>query len=130
MSKEKKLKEGDFMKGEYLGYDWMVARMEMGHLCGYVRLWDGHPLELLWKSEKYPYDEIDVDCHGGLTFARKLTKKDIIAGFTPGYWIGWDYAHAGDEMIIWEESEVVEECKSVIKQLVEKYPKRKKKEEK
>lgn len=131
-----KLANGEFISGEYLGYEWLVARQEMGHLCGYVRLWDGHPLEILWKTEKYPYEAIDIRCHGGLTFGEKIGKKSNVRGFTPGYWIGWDYAHVGDEMIInyptyhsridgkhWKESEVIKECYDVIGQLVEKYPK-------
>ena len=134
LKKIEKLKPGEWIRGKYLGYKWMVARMEIGHLCGYVRLWEGHPLEILWKTQEYPYNSIDVDCHGGLTFSEKLTKKDIIAGFTPGYWIGWDYAHVGDEMILpertihgrhWKENEVIEECFSVIRQLDEKYSREK-----
>lgn len=136
----KELKPDEAMTGEYLGYVWIVARMSMGHLCGYVKLWKKHPLEILWKTEMYPYDKINIDCHGGLTFGKKLTKKNILpkSSFTPGYWIGWDYAHCGDEMIInelnykstlpgkrWTEIEVINECRDVIKQLVEKYPKAK-----
>ncbi len=126
---------GESLTGEYLNYTWLVMRQEMGHLCGYVRLWNKHPLEIYFKK-KYPHDEIDIDCHGGLTFSEKITKKNAIKGFTPGYWIGWDYAHCFDEMIIneasyhsiiprkhWTENEVIKECYDVIEQLENKYPK-------
>ncbi len=133
----KHLEKEEAMTGEYLGYQWLVARMTMGHLCGYVKLWKKHPLEIYFKK-KYAYNEIEVDCHGGLTFEEKLTKKNILpkSSFTPGYWIGWDYAHYGDEMVIneenyhstipgrhWTEDEVIKECYEVIEQLASKYPK-------
>jgi len=94
-----KLKPGEWGKGECSDYTWVVARMELGFLCGYVKLWKGHPLEALWESEKRPYLSIDIECHGGLTFAKKITKKHTMKRFTPGFWIGWDYAHAGDEIL-------------------------------
>ena len=121
------------LKGEYLDYDWLIVRQPMGHLCGYVKLWKKHPLEVY----EYDDDEMDIECHGGLTFKRTITKKDkekLKIGFTPGCWIGWDYAHAGDYMSYsddlgypgdkrWSVEEVMKECYEVIDQLENKYPK-------
>lgn len=43
-----------------------------------------------------PYDDIRLNVHGGLTFARE---GQVDSGWEAGYyWIGWDYAHAGDAM--------------------------------
>lgn len=39
------------------------------------------------------YDSIDVDCHGGLTYAGKGGDGFLPKGY---YWFGWDYAHLGD----------------------------------
>ena len=69
-----------------------------------------------------------IECHGGLTYAsehlRTVDKE--------GWFIGWDYAHAGDFTgydikypsigypgRMWTTQEIVDECKEVIDQLVE-----------
>ena len=62
------------------GVPWMP-----GHDCGYVRIPADHP----WAG--LDADAIDVDVHGGLTFA-----LDMIDGST---WVGWDDAH-------WTKSEL------------------------
>lgn len=123
--------KGEYIKGAYLKYEWLIIRQDLGHLCGYVKLWKGHLLEPLFKKE-HCYHDIDIDCHGGLTFSEKVTNKhkyQKTLGFTNGCWIGWDYAHAGDYMEgmpfsdghIWTEEEVIKECHEVIDQLTEKY---------
>lgn len=76
-------------------------------------------------------EDIDISCHGGITwcdnFVKYIDKK--------GWFIGWDYAHFGDyidcgdaalnNMFLndkkWTTEEIVEECKNVIDQIVEKY---------
>ena len=79
-------------------------------------------------------ENIDISCHGGITwcdnFVKYIDKK--------GWFIGWDYAHCEDYIdygdattnIIyntfpndkkWTTEEIVEECKNVINQIVEKY---------
>ena len=76
-------------------------------------------------------EDIDISCHGGITwcdnFVKSIDKK--------GWFIGWDYAHYGDYMDYgdaalnnmflndkkWTTEEIVEECKNVIDQIVEKY---------
>ena len=40
------------------------------------------------------YDNIPLDCHGGLTFSGEGNKKIWPDGF---YWYGFDYAHLGDK---------------------------------
>ena len=83
---------------------------------GYVALPQGHP----WYN--VPYQEIDIDIHGGLTFG------SIISGnleyHFPNckgmYVIGFDTAHYGDnkykwtkEMVEKEAQKLCEICKSV-----------------
>ncbi|MCM1316396.1 MAG: hypothetical protein NC244_13615 [Alistipes senegalensis] len=70
------------------------------------------------------YDDIPVECHGGLTYS-----KSYVNGlFTDsGWWIGWDYAHDGDYfgdmhddtscLKKWTTAEIIEEVKKVISQL-------------
>lgn len=60
------------------------------------------------------YDDLNdfVSVHGGFTFARLIKQKDLKdwkQGFTPGLWVGWDYAHAGDEIYIEKEEDVLPE---------------------
>jgi hypothetical protein len=41
-----------------------------------------------------PYDDIDVDCHGGLTYSGEL--YDHKGNKVENFVIGWDYGHYGD----------------------------------
>ena len=56
-------------------------------LCAYIGIPEDHPLA------GFDYDDISLDCHGGLTFSSigdgKLRPFDY-------YWYGWDYSHLGD----------------------------------
>ncbi len=51
-----------------------------GHLCGYVQIPKRHPLY------SKDWDEIDLDCHGGITCNENHEE----------HWIGFDCAHSGD----------------------------------
>lgn len=56
-------------------------------LCAYIGFPLWHPLANM------SYDDIPLEVHGGLTFADKGHGQ-----WPEGkYWIGWDYAHAGDK---------------------------------
>ena len=75
--------EPDKVTFEYEGIKCEVIRSkEIGHLCGYVTLPEGHP----W-ANLTTWDLIDVDVHGGITFAQQTDD---------GYVIGFDCAHAWD----------------------------------
>jgi hypothetical protein len=55
-------------------------------LCAYLGIPQDHPLA------NHDYDDLPIDCHGGLTFSGggdKWRPKDF-------WWYGWDYSHAGD----------------------------------
>lgn len=80
------------------------------------------------------YDDIDISCHGGVTYSEPILKTVD----KKGWFIGWDYAHCGDYINYgdtslnnlfsddkkWTTEEIVEECKNVINQIVEKYLRR------
>lgn len=55
----------------------------------YVGIPETHPLA------GHSYDDLPIDCHGGLTFGAKGGGSDTFRpeGF---FWYGWDYGHAGD----------------------------------
>ena len=75
---------------EYKGHDCICIFSIRGIRCGYVSVSD---------KEK-PYDDYDIDCHGGLTFDGELPdyykpKADYYIGFDCGHWCdGVDYDQA------------------------------------
>lgn len=121
---------------KYKGLEYIVFMEHFNH-CGYVKLPENHPYQKFVGKKKKAfgqtlyigYDLMDIFCHGGLTFTRKITKQNqnnFPQGFSLGSWIGWDYGHYGDYMSIfpqfkgkiWNEKEITKECKNVIKQLL------------
>lgn len=107
--------------GEFKGYNYYVLSQGT-HPCGYVEI----PSESGFFN--VDYDDIPVDCHGGLTYGRGYL-TGVAEEAENRYFIGWDYAHFGDYMgyySTWELSgaihytdEIVRECKNVIAQLIE-----------
>ena len=97
-------------EGEYRGYKWVVLSNTMGYRCGYVAIPRGHP----WFERDY--DDLPMQCHGGLTFGYKPAKPAETFTDLPGpkkeltlpareervttdgddYWVGFDCAHAFD----------------------------------
>jgi hypothetical protein len=77
---EKVRAEGNEKRFSYKGFECVILRCGV-HLCGYVGIPKGH------KYYGKDYYHINVDVHGGLTYANK----------DDGYWvIGFDCAHSGD----------------------------------
>jgi len=70
------------------GYRFLVMRGPAS-VVAYLGVPESHPLA------GRAYDDLPLDCHGGLTFAGLGGgKRDAFpAGW---YWYGWDYAHSGD----------------------------------
>lgn len=86
------------------------------------------------KLYRKSYDEIyeigcDIDVHGGLTYS----DNELMGVKSENWFIGWDYAHAGDycgyeetmpESIRtygkkWTTEEIIEECKNAIDQIID-----------
>ena len=108
-------------KGISKGYNWFIVSYGT-HPCCYI----GLPREHKYFGKVY--DKMDINCHGGLTFASSDYHYSIID--TPNiWWIGWDYAHWGDYMGYkelldtdnnskkWTRVELKKEVMKVIKQL-------------
>jgi hypothetical protein len=82
--------------------DCMIHRGPSGALCGYVGVGPDHP----WHGKGC--DDVDVEVHGGLTFANKCNEEATEANGIchipePGrphdvWWLGFDCAHAFDVM--------------------------------
>jgi hypothetical protein len=80
--------EPDREEFEHAGLKCLILRHpELKHLNGYVALPKGHPY--YGKG----YDDIDVEVHGGLTFAQEGDGKNWAKGY---WWVGFDCAHWGD----------------------------------
>lgn len=110
-------------EGEYKGFTYYVLNLGT-HPCAYVDVSNTslHGMD---------YDDIDIECHFGLTYA----SEHLSTVEEKGWFIGWDYAHycdfAGYELTfssnrrtygkMWTTKEIVDECKAVIDQLEKKY---------
>ena len=115
-------KEGDYKKWTYIAknglyFDCNIIRNTRGgHLCGYVVLTQDN--DFFGKN----YDDIPVDCHGGLTYATDSDQDWVI---------GFDCAHYGDLQPFYNEMEwysggdsiyrdmefVTRECESICEQV-------------
>jgi hypothetical protein len=106
------------------GYKLLIMRGPAS-LCAYIGVPKGHPLY------GKDYDEVDIDCHGGLTFSGEGS-QDTSVYRTPGYWyFGWDYAHFGDVNFYddpymvgwhkWTPKEVYLEMKPALGSLTKRY---------
>jgi hypothetical protein len=95
----------DWLKGEWdnepdrvdfihAGFSCFIMRNTLGNWCGYVGVPKEHP-----HYEK-SYNDVDVDVHGGLTYADKCMGHicHIPAPGMPDdvWWLGFDTAHSGD----------------------------------
>ncbi len=112
--------------GIYKGYEFYILNLGT-HPTAYVNVKNNVLLN------KKNYDDIDINVHGGLTYSEDHlwieNKKEI-----KGWFIGWDYAHAGDfsgyyfnfnNFIStlklnkqWTTEEIYEDVKSVIEQCI------------
>ena len=81
------------------GFPALIKRNPSGALCGYVGVERTHP------AYGKHYDNVDVDIHGGLTFAAACSHGDEATSIchvpAPGttddiWWLGFDCAHAFD----------------------------------
>lgn len=91
------LTEPDRVEWEHAGLPCLAARSEIGgNWCGYAAVPPGHPLH------GKDYNDVDVDVHGGLTYA-SLCAGHICHVPKPGepddvWWFGFDCGHCFDVM--------------------------------
>lgn len=122
-----------FFEETYKDYQFVVYQHQYGHLSGYVLL----------KEDDDRAKASNLECHGGITFEDDLSRIILVE---PGYWVGFDCNHWNDiapfleerlrevdrlglvepfmpyteEPRFWRTKEyVVENCKSMIDQLIE-----------
>lgn len=82
------VEEPEYLEFTYKGYlgivkrvyhYWNPGKIELGHLCGYVQIPEGHP----WHGKDH--DDIDADCHGGLTWSGANDAGLYLVGFDCGH---------------------------------------------
>ena len=109
-------------RGDYKGLDFYVVNYG-AHPCAYI---NAAETDLAGKDTD-ELDDTGIDCHGGFTFARNtLSVSD-----GEGWYIGWDYAHAGDFTggigagrqddeyhKAWTTEEIIADCIGVIDQII------------
>lgn len=119
------------LKGEYKEYKWIIVSYGT-HPCAYIKLHNDSKLISL-------REDIPINCHGGITYfssdgipqLKAIPKKDneiylYEPVFNSGYFIGWNYAHADDQIGSienkwkkkWTESDIQLEVYDVIEQLI------------
>lgn len=82
--------EPDKLLWKHKGFDCMIVRNQMGALCGYVGVQEGHP----WFGQDY--SDVNADAHGGLTYGDYCQGHICHPGPEKTYWLGFDCAHSGD----------------------------------
>lgn len=130
--------------GIYNGYKYIVTMTDYGHRCGYVAIPNNHTY-----ATTYDYNELDIECHGGLTFmSDEHPLKSSLGIGCNEKWVGFDCGHCNDavdtelvkkyfgqsvytkrksyfEFLPFEHQEIRDfdyvenECKSIIDQLIQ-----------
>ena len=112
--------------GIYKGYHFYVLNLG-SHPTAYVEI--PKTSKLFGKH----YDDIDILVHGGLTYSNDELRISSNTTMANSWFIGWDYAHVGDYMGYeelfpekirnggkkWTTEEIINNCISVIDQLIE-----------
>ena len=94
-----------------------------------------HPtayVEIPKKSKLYGknYNDIDIMCHGGLTYSSDILFTSKNTKLANSWFIGWDYAHLDDyfgfdeifelrDAKKWTTQEIINECEEVIDQIID-----------
>lgn len=105
--------------GEHVGFMFYVKNLNGRYPTAYVEIPEGHPLYRKKRTNA-------LDVHGGITYA----EGSLQPLESTGWFIGWDYGHAGDYAPYYEKGEYLEvhsrkwtvddiiaECKDVCEQL-------------
>lgn len=113
---------------KYKGYNYYILNLGT-HPTAYVEIPEGHILHGMSYNEIYE-EGYDIDVHGGLTYSNSY----LMGIETVNWFIGWDYAHAGDYIGFyrdyfnsqllepekkWTTEEIIKECEYAIDQIIE-----------
>ena len=119
MEYQKERKKEILCEGKYKNFQFYILNLGT-HPTAYVEI----PRDSILFGKGY--NQIDIDVHGGLTFA----DSSLIGVKTNSWFIGWDYAHCTDYIGYdidfefnrsakrWTTEEIFEDVVSVIEQLI------------
>lgn len=122
MKYEKDRKIEILQNEKYKGYRYIILSLGT-HPTAYIEIPKGH------KLNGQDYDDIDINVHGGLTYA----DHQLMGIDSENWYIGWDYAHLGDYLGYeeglfpranhkrWTTEEIKKECEEAIDQLIDEY---------
>ena len=116
----------------YNGYHFYILNLGT-HPTAYIEIPKNNKLFNL------DYEKIDLDVHGGLTYSSNKLLIGENTSMENSWFLGWDYAHAGDYMGFYEDfnkwnintinslndckkwttEEIIEECKNAIDQIID-----------
>lgn len=92
--------------GKYKDYEYLVVLNDNGHRCGYVAIPPDHPASQIPLEKRefcgreydhYDYNELDIECHGGLTFMSPThSLKELLTVPCNDMWVGFDCGHCYD----------------------------------
>ncbi len=74
------------------GYRYAIISLG-SHPCAYVEIPEGHPY-------RQACPENSIRCHGGITYSRAYAPPALGLKEKKSFWLGWDYAHFGDYMVL------------------------------
>ncbi len=102
---EEWLDEPDKAHWVHEGFDCLIVRSRSGALCGYVGVPESH--DAFDMDYDNVYDKYKVSVHGGLTYAGSNEEQEDESRYIwiPNkklWWIGFDCAHAGDFMPLYD----------------------------
>lgn len=105
---------------KYRGYEYFICDLGT-HPTAYVKVPKNN------KAFGKDYFDLDIVVHGDLTYSSNELKFYKYSG-KYNWFIGWDYAHFGDYTLFatfendkkYTLDEIIEDCKSVINQLITK----------
>ena len=107
--------------GTHNGYDFLILWYR-NHPNAYIQIPEGHP----YYGKNYTEIDDKSIVHGGFTFSDKNFNKKY--NLPDGWYLGWDYAHAGDYVRfsdgytldgqMWTRHEIAAECKQIIDEII------------
>lgn len=86
---------------ESTGLPCLAVRGPLGNWCGYVGVFEGHP----WFGKEYDAEEVEIACHGGLTYSAFCQAEGkqhgichLVGPDEPDqvWWFGFDCGHVFD----------------------------------
>ena len=107
--------EGDEFRWNFKGFDCLIKRNNSGACCGYV---------ILDKDHDYygiNYDDLVIDCHGGLIYSDMNDDDKWLIGFDCSHYMDLvPNIHFTSSGIYRTKQFVIDECEKIVDQIFDK----------